>query len=122
MKIIVVLYAVIISCRLFAQFKPYDPNDPNPSYVDVFNARRLANEERWNAFNAADISIEAQQHRWNAMEAERDARDLEDRMHMNEQRRRKEDERCREEEEQHRRKEEERRVGEEGRSRFSPTR
>ena len=97
MKTIVVLYAVMISCRLFAQFKPYDPNDPNPSYVDVFNARRFANEERWNAFKAGDISIEAQQHQWNAMKAERDARDLEDRMHMNEQRRRKEEERRREE-------------------------
>ena len=49
------------------------------------------------------------------MEAERDARDLEDRMHMNEQRCRKEDERCREEEEQRRWKEEERRREEEQR-------
>jgi hypothetical protein len=86
MKTIVLLCVVIVSCRSFAQFKPYDPNDPNPSYVDVFNARRFANEERWNAFNAGDISIEAQQHQWNAMKAEQDAHLLEDRMRANEQR------------------------------------
>ena len=87
MKTIVVLYAVIISCRLFAQFKPYDPNNPNPSEVDVFKARRFADEERREAFNVGDAtSLDAQRHQQNAMEAERDAHVLEDRMRANEQR------------------------------------
>lgn len=93
MKTIVVLYAVIISCRLFAQFKPYDPNNPNPSEVDVFEARRFADEERREAFNVGDAtSLNAQRHQQNAMEAKRDAHVLEDRMRANEQRRRKQEE------------------------------
>lgn len=89
MKTIVLLCVVIVSCRSFAQFKPYDPNNPNPSEVDVFNARRFADEERREAFNVGDAtSLDAQRHQQNAMEAERDAHLLEDRMRANEQRRR----------------------------------
>lgn len=87
MKTIVLLCVVIVSCRSFAQFKPYDPNNPNPSEVDVFKARRFADEERREAFNVGDAtSLDAQRHQQNAMEAERDAHVLEDRMRANEQR------------------------------------
>ena len=93
MKTIVLLCVVIVSCRSFAQFKPYDPNNPNPSEVDVFNARRFADEERREAFNVGDAtSLDAQRHQQNAMEAERDAHLLEDRMRANEQRRREQEE------------------------------
>jgi len=88
MKTIVVLCAVLVSSKSFAQFKPYDPDDPNPSEVDVFNARRFADEEQWEAFKAGgSTNFGAQRHQWNAMEAERDAHVLENRMHANEQRR-----------------------------------
>ena len=74
MKTIVLLCVVIVSCRSFAQFKPYDPDDHNPSEIDVFNAHRFADEERWEAFNAGDaISLDAQRHQQNAIKAERDA-------------------------------------------------
>ena len=87
MKTIVLLCVVIVSCRSFAQFKPYDPNNPNPSEVDVFKARRFADEERREVFNVGDAtSLDAQRHQQNAMEAERDAHVLEDRMRANEQR------------------------------------
>lgn len=101
MKTIVLLCVVIVSCRSFAQFKPYDPNNPNPSEVDVFKARRFADEERREAFNVGDAtSLDAQRHQQNAMEAERDAHVLEDRMRANESRRAEEEKRRREEEEQ----------------------
>lgn len=101
MKTIVLLCVVIVSCRSFAQFKPYDPNNPNPSEVDVFKARRFADEERREAFNVGDAtSLDAQRHQQNAMEAERDAHLLEDRMRANESRRAEEEKRRREEEEQ----------------------
>ena len=93
MKTIVLLCVVIVSCRSFAQFKPYDPNNPNPSEVDVFKARRFADEERREVFNVGDAtSLDAQRHQQNAMEAERDAHVLEDRMRANEQRRREQEE------------------------------
>ena len=93
MKTIVLLCVVIVSCRSFAQFKPYDPNNPNPSEVDVFNARRFADEERREAFNVGDAtSLDAQRHQQNAMEAERDAHLLEDRLRANEQHRREQEE------------------------------
>ncbi len=101
MKTIVLLCVVIVSCRSFAQFKPYDPNNPNPSEVDVFKARRFADEERREAFNVGDAtSLDAQRHQQNAMEAERDAHVLEDRMRANESRRAEEEKRRREEAEQ----------------------
>ena len=127
MKTIVLLCVVIVSCRSFAQFKPYDPNNPNPSEVDVFKARRFADEERREAFNVGDAtSLDAQRHQQNAMEAERDAHVLEDRMRANEQRlwveeqqrRRVEEEQLRAEAAEQRRRAEEqqrRRVGEEQR-------
>lgn len=126
MKTIVLLCVVIVSCRSFAQFKPYDPDDPNPSEVDVFNARRFADEERWKAFNAGDaISLDAQRHQQNAMEAERDARILKDRMRANEQRlwveeqqrRRVEEEQLRAEAAEQRRREEEQRWAEDAEQR-----
>ena len=104
MKTIVLLCVVIVSCRSFAQFKPYDPDDPNPSEVDVFNARRFADKERWEAFNAGDaISLDAQRHQQNAIEAERDAHLLEDRMRANERRRAEEEQHWAEEAERRRR-------------------